>query len=93
VWWCCRSFATAGNNPIRERSAKRDGWKRAMASDYKVTVAELPTGKWACFLHIPGHPEPYNLGKEFKSEERAEVWLEVSEATTSIDMLLAKHRT
>ena len=64
-----------------------------MASDYKVTVNELPTGKWACFLHLPGHPEPYNLGKEFKNEDRAELWLNVSEATTSIDMVLAKHRS
>jgi len=76
----------------RKRNANQNGWKRAMASDDKVTVEELPTGKWACFLHIPGHPEPYNLGKEFKTEERAEAWLSVSEATTSIDMVLAKHR-
>ena len=78
----------------RERAAQiRTEWKRTMLSDYKVTVEELPNGKWACFLHIPGHAVPYNLGKEFKTEDRAEVWLNVSEATTSIDMLLAKHRS
>jgi hypothetical protein len=63
-----------------------------MAEDYKVTVEELPSGKWACFLHLPGHEKPFDLGKEFKNEERAELWLNVSEATTAIDLVLAKHR-
>jgi hypothetical protein len=57
----------------------------------KVTVEELPSGKWACFLHLPGRDEPINLGKEFKSEERAETWLNVSEATTAIDMMTRKY--
>jgi hypothetical protein len=61
-------------------------------ADYKVTVDELPDGKWACFLHLPGHEQPFDLGKQFKTEERAETWLTVSEATTAIDMVLAKHR-
>ncbi len=63
-----------------------------MADDYKVTVEELPDGKWACFLHLAGHDQPFDLGKQFKSEERAELWLNVSEATTAIDMVLAKCR-
>lgn len=63
-----------------------------MAADYTVTVDKLPDGKWACFLHLPGHDQPYDLGKQFKTEERAETWLTVSEATTAIDMVLAKHR-
>ncbi|SFK58399.1 hypothetical protein [Methylocapsa palsarum] len=63
-----------------------------MAGDYKVTVEELPNGKWACFLHLPGKDQPFDLGKQFKSEDRAELWLNVSEATTAIDMVLAKHR-
>jgi hypothetical protein len=58
-------------------------------ADYKVTVEEQPDGKWACFLHVPGE-EPYNLGKTFKNEERAEAWLTVGEATTAIDMAVAK---
>jgi hypothetical protein len=61
-------------------------------ADYKVTVEELPDGKWACFLHIPGYDQPFDLGKQFKTEERAETWLTVSESTTAIDMLLAKHK-
>jgi hypothetical protein len=61
-------------------------------ADYKVTVDELPDGKWACFLHLPGHDQPIDLGKQFKSEERAEAWLTVSEATTAIDMMIAKHK-
>jgi hypothetical protein len=63
-----------------------------MAGDYRVTIEEQPDGKWACFLHVPGHEEPFDLGKRFKSEERADTWLSVSEATTAIDMVLAKCR-
>jgi hypothetical protein len=61
-------------------------------ADYKVTVDELPSGKWACFLHIPGHDEPVNLGREFKNEELAENWLNVSESVTAIDMFLRKYK-
>jgi hypothetical protein len=61
-------------------------------ADYKVTVDKLPSGKWACFLHIPGHDEPVNLGREFKNEEQAENWLNVSESVTAIDMFLAKYK-
>ncbi len=61
-------------------------------SDHRVTVEQLPSGKWACFLHIEGQEEPVNLGKEFKSEERAENWLNISEAVTAIDVMLRKHR-
>lgn len=59
-------------------------------ADYKVTVEELPSGKWACFLHLAGHADPVNLGKEFKNEERAENWLSVSESVTAIEMMLRK---
>ena len=44
-------------------------------SDHKVTVDQLPNGKWACFLHVEGHDEPINLGREFKNDEQAENWL------------------
>ncbi|QSA96944.1 hypothetical protein [Methylococcus sp. EFPC2] len=59
---------------------------------YKVTIEELPSGKWACFLNLEGHDEPINLGKEFKSEERAENWLNVSESVTAIEMMIRKHK-
>ena len=64
-----------------------------MAEDYNVTVEKLPDGKWACFLHLPGYDQPFDLGKQFKSEERAELWLNVSEATTAIDLVIAKCRS
>lgn len=61
-------------------------------ADHKVTVEQLPNGKWACFLHLEGHDTPVNLGKEFKSEERAETWLDVSEAITAIDVMIRKYK-
>ncbi|GLI22086.1 MULTISPECIES: hypothetical protein [Xanthobacter] len=59
-------------------------------SDHKVTVEQLPSGKWACFLHVEGHDEPINLGREFKNDEQAENWLNVSESVTAIEMMLRK---
>ncbi len=61
-------------------------------SDNKVTVEKLPSGKWACFLHIPEHSEPINLGREFKNEEQAENWLNVSESVTAIEMMERKYK-
>lgn len=59
-------------------------------ADYKVTVDQLPNGKWACFLHVEGQDEPINLGREFKNDEQAENWLNVSESVTAIEMMLRK---
>jgi hypothetical protein len=58
----------------------------------KITIEKLPNGKWACFLHLPGVPDPINLGKEFKSEEMAEKWQDVSECDTAVAMMTAKHK-
>src|SRR3546814_10853472 len=66
-----RCFCLNGNTYAEERGNM---------ADHKVTVEQLPSGKWACFLQLPGVADPVNLGKEFKSEERAETWLDVSEA-------------
>ncbi len=61
-------------------------------ADYKITIDKLPSGKWACFLHITGQAEPVNLGREFKNEEQAENWLNVSESLTAIEMMLRKFK-
>jgi len=61
-------------------------------ADHKVTVEQLPNGKWACFLHIVGHDEPVNLGREFKNDEQAENWLNVSESLTAIEMMVRKYK-
>ena len=61
-------------------------------ADHKVTVEKLPNGKWACFLHLQGHDGPINLGKEFKSDEQAETWLDVSESVTAIEMMIRKYK-
>ena len=61
-------------------------------ADHKVTTEQLPSGKWACFLHLPGQDTGIHLGKEFKNEEQAENWLNVSESQTAIDMMIRKHK-
>ena len=37
-----------------------------MVDDNKVTVKELPDGKWGCFLHVPGYDQPFDLGKQYE---------------------------
>ncbi|WP_395666199.1 hypothetical protein [Methylocella sp.] len=61
-------------------------------ADHKVTVEQLPSGKWACFLHLPDHDQPIDLGKQFKNDEQAENWLNVSESVTAIDMMIRKYK-
>lgn len=61
-------------------------------AEQDVTVEQLPNGKWACFLHIPSHPDPINLGVEFKSEEAAENWLTITESDTAIAVMTRKYQ-
>ncbi len=61
-------------------------------ADNKVTVEKMPSGKRACFLHLPEHNEPINLGREFKNEEPAESWLNVSKSLTAIEMTTRKYK-
>jgi hypothetical protein len=61
-------------------------------AESKVTVDEKTDGKWGCFLHLPDQNEPIFLGKDFKSEERAENWLNTSEAVTAVDMMTRKFK-
>lgn len=58
----------------------------------EVTMQKLPSGKWAAFLRIKGHDEPFNLGREFKTEEILEGWLDTTEANNLIDQYLTKYR-
>ncbi|MCW2316879.1 hypothetical protein M2322_002433 [Rhodoblastus acidophilus] len=43
-------------------------------------------------LHLPEAAEGLGLGKEFKTEERAEAWFDTSEAVTAIDVMTRKHK-
>ena len=61
-------------------------------AESKVTVEEKSEGKWGCFLHLPDHEEPIFPGKEFTTEERAENWLNTSEAVTAVDMMTRKYK-
>jgi hypothetical protein len=60
--------------------------------DHKVTIGQSASGKSDCFLHLSGHEEPINLGKEFKTDEQAETWLDVSESVTAIEMMIRKFK-
>jgi hypothetical protein len=40
-----------------------------------------------------GHNAPINRGKDFKSDEQAEMWLGVSESVTAIEMMKRKSRS
>jgi len=72
----------------RDANAKSEG----EMAESKVTIERKPNDKWACFLHLPEAAEGLDLGKEFKTEERAEAWLDTSEAVTAIDVMTRKHK-
>jgi hypothetical protein len=61
-------------------------------AESKVTIEQKPNDKWGCFLHLADVVEPIDLGKEFKTEDRAEGWLDTSEAVTAIDVMTRKHK-
>jgi len=59
-------------------------------AENKVTIEQKDNGKWGCFLHLAEAETPIDLGKEFKTEEKAEMWSDTSEAVTAIDMMTRK---
>lgn len=61
-------------------------------AESKVTIEQKDNGKWGCFLHLPEAAAPVDLGKEFKTEEKAEMWSDTSEAVTAIDMMTRKFK-
>ncbi|WP_298423598.1 hypothetical protein [Rhodoblastus sp.] len=61
-------------------------------AENRVTIEQKDNGKWACFLHLPEAEAPVDLGKEFKTEEKAEMWSDTSEAVTAIDMMTRKFK-
>jgi hypothetical protein len=63
-----------------------------MMAESKVTIEQKDNGKWGCFLHLPEAEVPVDLGKEFKTEEKAEMWSDTSEAVTAIDMFTRKFK-
>jgi hypothetical protein len=83
-------IAFASHRGELAQSWQRAGIQGEEMADPKVTIEQLPSGKWACFLHLPGQETPAYLGKEFKNEEQAENWLNVSEAVTAIEMMTRK---
>ncbi len=58
----------------------------------EVILTKLPSGKWAPLLRLNGHEEPISLGREFKTEEIAEGWLDTTEANNLIDQFITKYR-
>jgi hypothetical protein len=78
------------DSPRREhaKAHKSEG----MMSESKVTIEQKDNGKWACFLHLTASEAPVDLGKEFKTEEKAEMWADTSEAVTAIDMMTRKFK-
>jgi hypothetical protein len=58
----------------------------------EITVAKLPSGKWGALLRLNGYDEPFNLGREFKTEEMTEGWLDTTEANNLVDQFITKYR-
>ncbi len=58
----------------------------------EITITKLPNGKWGALLKLNGYDEPFNLGRELKTEEMVEGWLDTTEASNLIDQFITKYR-
>jgi hypothetical protein len=58
----------------------------------EVTIAKKGNGKWAIFLRLKGYDEPFDIGRELKTEDMAEGWLDTTECNNLIDQFIAKYR-
>lgn len=58
----------------------------------EITIAKKPTGKWGIFLRLKGYDEPFDIGRELKTEEMAEGWLDTTECNNLIDQFITKYR-
>jgi hypothetical protein len=66
--------------------------KMSLEKGEEVILTKLPSGKWAPLLRLNGQDEPISLGREFKTEEIAEGWLDTTEANNLIDQYITKYR-
>ncbi len=55
-------------------------------------VSSQPNGKWGIFLRLNGYAEPFDIGRELKSEEMAEGWVDTTECNNLIDQYITKYR-
>ena len=58
----------------------------------EVTIAKKPNGKWGIFLRLNGYDEPFDIGRELKTEDMAEGWLDTTECNNLIDQFITKYR-
>jgi hypothetical protein len=58
----------------------------------EITIAKKDNGKWAAFLRLNGYADPFDLGRELKTEEMVEGWLDTTEANNLIDQFITKYR-
>lgn len=63
-----------------------------LESGEEVLIQKKPNGKWGIFLRLNGYAEPFDIGRELKTEEMAEGWVDTTECNNLIDILINKYR-
>lgn len=58
----------------------------------EILIQKKSNGKWGIFLRLNGYAEPFDVGRELKTEDMAEGWVDTTECNNLIDMLIGKYR-
>ncbi len=58
----------------------------------EILIQKKPNGKWGIFLRLNDYAEPFDIGRELKTEEMAEGWVDTTECNNLIDQFISKYR-
>jgi len=58
----------------------------------EIKIAKKENGKWGIFLVLNGYDEPIDIGRELKTEEMAEGWVDTTECNNLVDQFIKKYR-
>jgi len=58
----------------------------------EIKIQKKPNGKWGIFLKLNGQDELIDIGRELKTEEMAEGWVDTTECNNLVDQFITKYR-
>jgi len=58
----------------------------------EIKIAKKENGKWGIFLVLNGYADPIDIGRELKTEEMAEGWVDTTECNNLVDQFIKKYR-
>jgi len=58
----------------------------------EIKIQKKPNGKWGIFLKLNGNDDLIDIGRELKTEEMAEGWVDTTECNNLVDQFITKYR-